>query len=218
MTIPEPSGPLWTEVKARYDPWPPDDEVVAQQLGTAWRGAAGAVNDASAQVTTSGQAAHASWQDTGGDAMGAGAAAIGTTFEQLGQQQLQQAALAEDYATSLIRAKQGIHDVIAEYSTGLHLNGTINQPSAEDPLIDLEAQAGVQVTGPKLEQPLGPVTISAQPEFYVGPGAKFSFDPNYENGKFSLGLKIGASPFIGGGLNGGVTLDFPEIYRSLFPS
>jgi hypothetical protein len=47
---------------------------------------------------------------------GVQAAAVGTTFEQLGRRQLQQAVVAEDYATSLIRAKQGIHDVIAEYS------------------------------------------------------------------------------------------------------
>ncbi|MEV1119775.1 hypothetical protein AB0I91_32375 [Actinosynnema sp. NPDC049800] len=307
MTTPEPSGPLWAEVKARYDPWPPDDEVVAQQLGAAWRGAAGAVTDAGAEVTTSGRAAHASWQDTGGETVEGQAAAVGSTFEQLGQRQLQQAVLAEDYATSLIRTKQGIHDVVAaysplyeaalisphdpgdmmvvdyvnrivdaageailrlltieshgpgidpegrlptpeslatggpiiggdlnfyfdhgtwkafdgtvegEYSAGLHLTGAINQPRSEDPLIDLEAQFGVQVSGPELEHSLGPLTVSAQPEVYVGPGAKFALDVINENGKVGLGFKVGASAIAGGALNGELALDFGEIGRSLFP-
>ncbi|MPZ80748.1 MAG: hypothetical protein GEV28_10260 [Actinophytocola sp.] len=36
--IPEPSSPLWSTVKAVYDPWPQDLEEVARQLGDGWRG------------------------------------------------------------------------------------------------------------------------------------------------------------------------------------
>jgi hypothetical protein len=60
MALPEPDNPLYAAVKAIANPWPPDDEDVAQQLAQAWTTAGKAAQQVGTQQATTGLAGKAS--------------------------------------------------------------------------------------------------------------------------------------------------------------
>lgn len=116
MTIAEPDAPLWTAVKARGVQWPADVEEVAADLGAAWHGAADGIASGSGLVRTSGGDLQASWGDPAGGTAQGRAVQISAQLDQVQQRLRQQGDQATAYAESLIRSKNGIHQVINEYS------------------------------------------------------------------------------------------------------
>lgn len=113
MGIPEPSSPLWMVVKAIYDSWPPDDEVVAQQLGNVWRRGAGELAKAATGTADAGTAAHAAWMDHAGTSFKGRLGEAGRKMDELQQQMHAVGARGDRYAQELVTAKTAITTTIA---------------------------------------------------------------------------------------------------------
>ena len=116
MTIAEPDARLWTEVKARGVEWPADVEEVAADLGTAWNTAADNVTAGNTVVHSVGGDVSTAWGDLAGGLTQSRTEQIGAGLTQVEQQLRQQGGQATAYAASLVRTKQGIHQVVNAYS------------------------------------------------------------------------------------------------------
>ncbi|NKE61191.1 hypothetical protein FXN61_32225 [Lentzea sp. PSKA42] len=113
MGIPEPSSPLWTAVKAIDNTWPPDDEVVAINLGGAWgRGADTMVLGARA-TGNAGADAVASWQDTAGGMFGQRVDGFTRAVSRLDLSMRDLATRAEHYGREVESTKTTITSTIA---------------------------------------------------------------------------------------------------------
>lgn len=111
--IREPSSPLWTAVKAIDDTWPPDDEVVAINLGGAWgRGADTMVVGAHA-TGSAGADAVASWQDIAGVTFGQRVDGFTRAVSRLDLSMRDLATRAEHYGREVESAKTTITSTIA---------------------------------------------------------------------------------------------------------
>jgi hypothetical protein len=113
MGVPEPNSPLWTEVKAVDDTWPPDDEVVARDLGAALGRGADAMAQGARQTGGAGADAVASWQDTAGEKFGGRVDEFTRSAGQVDQSLRGIAARAEQYGRELESAKTSITTTIA---------------------------------------------------------------------------------------------------------
>lgn len=279
-----------------------DIEEVAADLGAAWHGAADGIASGGGLVRTSGGDLQASWGDPAGGMARGRAVEISARLDQVQQRLRQQGDQATAYSESLIRSKNGIHQVINEYSpfydlldprdpnpgvqwlmaltrsvvdrateaiqwlltiesqgpevdhsaegpndsgrvgsvsgdasldhgrwnafggalhgdysAGLHADGQLNAPGSGDPIVDVNVRAGARASLDTIDVvDTGPVRFSVTPEAYVGPGANLTIDPKWEDGRFDLGFKIGASPIVGGSFGTDLSIDFEEIRKSIF--
>lgn len=109
----EPVSPLWTAVKAIYNPWPPDDEGTAQQLAQAWNRAATTTVRTAEQATGIGGSVLNAWSDTNGSNLNFKVGAHATKLADLSTRMGEQAGAADTYAVALATAKSAIHDTIA---------------------------------------------------------------------------------------------------------
>ncbi|MFC4858804.1 hypothetical protein [Actinophytocola glycyrrhizae] len=115
MGLPEPVGLLWTEVKGVHDPWPPDDEQAALDLGAAWQQAAATAHTAAEQAVTAGGNAHAAWQDGAGRLLDGTIRAYGEQVVLLEQGMLMHGDAARRYGEQVRSVKQTIASVISTY-------------------------------------------------------------------------------------------------------
>ncbi len=115
MGLPEPSGPLWTEVKGIYDPWPPDDEQAALDLGAAWTQAAATARRAAEQSVAAGGNAYAAWQDGAGQLLDSHTRAYGEQVGTLEQGMLMHGDAARRYGEQVRSVKETIQSVISTY-------------------------------------------------------------------------------------------------------
>lgn len=113
MGMPEPNSPLWIMVKAIDDPWPPDDEVAARDLGAALGRGADAMTQGARQTGRAGADAVASWLDDVGDKFGGRVDEFARTAGQVDQSMRNVAAHAELYGRELESAKTTITSTIA---------------------------------------------------------------------------------------------------------
>ena len=114
MGLPEPNNELYAAVKSIFDPWPPDDEETARQLGQTWRSAGQAASQAKTQVESSQQAVTSAWRDEAGSAFGAKLDSGGQSLQQISEGAAQLAAAAEKYAQELVDAKTTITQVVSQ--------------------------------------------------------------------------------------------------------
>lgn len=115
MGLPEPSGPLWGEVKEIWDPWPPDDEDVATRLGDEWRRAAETAVRAGQDAVAAGGAAYASWWDDAGGLFRDTVGRYGQSVDVLGQGMLMHGGAAARYAEQVRHVKETIGSYIESY-------------------------------------------------------------------------------------------------------
>lgn len=113
MAIPEPNTPLWTAVKAIDDTWPPDDEVVARDLGKALGRGADTMAQGAAATTRAGADAVASWRDAAGEKFGGQVDQFAQSAGRADQSMRNVAAHAERYGGELESAKNTITNTIA---------------------------------------------------------------------------------------------------------
>ncbi|WP_424186517.1 hypothetical protein ACOBQX_01515 [Actinokineospora sp. G85] len=113
MGILEPSGPLWSAVKAIDDTWPPDDEVAALDLGGAWGRGADAMVQGAHATARAGADAVASWQDTAGGMFGQRVDGFTQAVGRLEVSMRDLATRAEHYGREVESAKSTIVSTIA---------------------------------------------------------------------------------------------------------
>jgi hypothetical protein len=111
--MPEPNGPLWSAVKAVDDPWPPDDEVAARDLGAALGRGADAMVRGARQTGRAGADAVASWLDAAGEKFGGRVDEFTRSAGQVDQSIRDVGARAEQYGRELESAKTSITSTIA---------------------------------------------------------------------------------------------------------
>lgn len=114
MGVPEPAGPLWAAVKAIYDPWPPDDEVVAGEVGGAWRRGGDVVAQGASETAGAGSAALAAWRDAAGTGFHGRVGDFTANADRLRQRMGTLAARGEHYSRELTSAKDTITTTIAK--------------------------------------------------------------------------------------------------------
>lgn len=117
MGLPEPTGPLWTEVKGIYDPWPPDDEQAAIDLGAAWQQAATTAHTAAEQSVAAGANAYAAWQDDAGLLFDGTTRAYGEQVGLIEQGMLMHGEAARRYGEQVRSVKETIESVISTYQS-----------------------------------------------------------------------------------------------------
>jgi hypothetical protein len=113
MGIPEPTGPLWSAVKAIHDSWPPDDEVAARAVGGAWRRGADVLDQSATEAGAAGEDVRAAWRDVAGDAFDGRLVSFRQTVGTTREQMLVLAAQGENYAGELEAVKTTITSTIA---------------------------------------------------------------------------------------------------------
>lgn len=113
MGMAEPNSPLWTAVKSFDDPWPPDDEVVARELGAALGRGADAIAQGARATGRAGADAAASWRDAAGDEFGTRVDQFTRSASQADQSMRKVATHAERYGSELESAKTTITGAIA---------------------------------------------------------------------------------------------------------
>lgn len=113
MGMPEPNSPLWAAVKAIDDTWPPDDDVVAFELGKAWGRGADTVVAGAHATGRAGTDAVASWQDPVGDAFGGEVNEFTQAASRADQSMRDPGVRAEHYGRELVSAKTIITSTIA---------------------------------------------------------------------------------------------------------
>ncbi len=111
--IPEPANELYAAVKAIANPWPPDSEEAAQQLGTAWTNAGNSVTQAGTQIGAVASALTSAWPDPAGAALGTQIAGCAKALQQVGQSATQLAGMATQYGQVLVEVKTAITKTIA---------------------------------------------------------------------------------------------------------
>jgi hypothetical protein len=111
--VQEPSGPLWSAVKAIHDPWPLDDEIAARDVGGAWKTGGTAVAKGAADATRASGNVLASWQDSAGQTFNDGVQTYAQSVSQVTQRMQGLAARGENYAQVLVSAKNTIVSTIA---------------------------------------------------------------------------------------------------------
>jgi hypothetical protein len=113
MAIPEPSTPLWSAVKRIDDTWPPDDEVMALDLGRALGRGADTVSRGAQATSRAGADAVASWRDAAGTKFGGQVDKFAQSAGRADQSMRRVAARAELYGRELESAKTTISNTIA---------------------------------------------------------------------------------------------------------
>ncbi|MEV8442644.1 NucA/NucB deoxyribonuclease domain-containing protein [Actinosynnema sp. NPDC051121] len=108
MGITEPGSPLWTAVKAIDDTWPPDDEVVAIDLGRAWERGADTMVRGARTTGSAGADAVASWQDAAGGMFGQRVDGFTRAVSRLDLSMRDLAARAEHYGREVESTKTAI--------------------------------------------------------------------------------------------------------------
>ncbi|MGH3762743.1 hypothetical protein [Actinophytocola sp.] len=115
MGLPEPAGPLWTEVKGIFDPWPPDDEQAAIDLGAAWQQAATTARTAGESSVAAGGNTHSAWPDQAGELLDTTIQRFGQQVGELEQGMLMHGGAAERYGEQVRSVKETIDSVIRSY-------------------------------------------------------------------------------------------------------
>ncbi|MCT2582004.1 WXG100-like domain-containing protein [Actinophytocola gossypii] len=113
MPVSEPSGPLWSAVKAIYDPWPLDQEAAATALADAWRQGGAAMVMGASRSISAGNAAHAAWQDPAGGGFDTTVADRSRPMADLQPQMELAASRGDGYAAELVAVKNDIVSTIA---------------------------------------------------------------------------------------------------------
>lgn len=111
--ITEPSSPLWIAIKQKYNAWPPDDEGVANQLGTDLRDFAAATSSGHADLNQTGQALSGAWHDSAGVDMADKASSVADDWSKIAKTAGAQGTLARNYAQALIFVKRTISSTVA---------------------------------------------------------------------------------------------------------
>lgn len=111
----EPTGsPLWDAIVKIYNPWPLDDETVAAEVATAWRGGGSVLEEGAKQTGLAGEASLAAWTDPVGVDYGGQVAALAAKTAEYQQSMAGRAAHADYYGAELTSAKTSIHDTVAQ--------------------------------------------------------------------------------------------------------
>lgn len=113
IVITEPSSPLWTAIKQKYNAWPPDNEDVAYQLGTDLGTFSSAASAGHTDLHQTGQALGGVWRDSAGAALMDKATSVAGDWSRIAQAAGTQGALARNYAQALTFVKQTISGTVA---------------------------------------------------------------------------------------------------------
>ena len=111
--IAEPSSDLWAAVKQRYNAWPPDNEDVANQLGTHLGTFASAAANGHSDLNQTGQSLGEVWPDAAGSDMADKTNSVATDWSKIAQTAGTQGMLAQSYGHALSIVKQTISGTIA---------------------------------------------------------------------------------------------------------
>ncbi|QUQ67168.1 WXG100-like domain-containing protein [Kutzneria sp. CA-103260] len=111
--IAEPSSDLWTAIKQKYNAWPPDNEDVANQLGTHLGTFASAASAGHSDLHQTGQSLGAVWRDSAGADMVDKVSSVASDWSKIAQTAGTQGALAQSYSRALSFVKQTISGTVA---------------------------------------------------------------------------------------------------------
>lgn len=111
--IAEPSSDLWAAIKQKYNAWPPDNEDVANQLGTHLGTFASAASNGHADLHRTGQSLGSAWRDSAGADMVDKASSVASDWSKIAQTAQTQGALAQSYGHALSVVKQTISGTVA---------------------------------------------------------------------------------------------------------
>ncbi|MEV6638400.1 DUF4157 domain-containing protein [Actinoplanes sp. NPDC051470] len=113
MAIEQPVSPLWSAVTKIYNPWPLDDEGVAAEVATAWRGGGKVLAEGAKETGRAGDASLSAWPDPVGVDYGGQVAAVASHGAELERNLHARAAHADYYGAQLTSAKSSIVDTVA---------------------------------------------------------------------------------------------------------
>jgi hypothetical protein len=125
--IAEPSSDLWTAIKQKYNAWPPDNEDVANQLGTHLGTFASAASAGHTDLHQTGQSLGGVWRDPAGADMVDKTTSVASDWSKIAQTAGNQRTLAQNYGRTLTTVKQAI-------------SGTV---SANEPLYELLSASSI---------------------------------------------------------------------------
>jgi hypothetical protein len=131
MAIQEPASPLWTAVKAIYDPWPADDEAMAADLAGAWRTGGSVLAQGTQEATRAAEASLAAWPDAAGEQFHGQVRGFAAGTGRLEQNVTNRAAHAEYYGNELTSAKNAIVTTIAQNEKG-YADAGLAGPAAQN--------------------------------------------------------------------------------------
>lgn len=106
--IPEPSTPLWSAVRARYDSWPPDNEDIAGELAWELRDLHDTTSTGSERLRNNANVTRDHWRDEAGGVLSEKVAENAADWANSGSAAQQLASVAERYAADLTAVKQAI--------------------------------------------------------------------------------------------------------------
>lgn len=113
LNVQEPLGsPLWTAVKSFADPWPPDQEGDAWQMGLIWAQTAEQATRAGQQASAAAGRVPGVWPDAAGQSLHGRVGDYLTGIGQLGQEMETISAAVSRYATELMNTKKSITSTI----------------------------------------------------------------------------------------------------------
>ena len=111
--IAEPSSELWTAIKQKYNAWPPDNEDVANQLGTHLGTFASAASTGHADLHQTGQSLGSVWRDAAGADIVDKASSVADDWSKIAQTAGTQGAMAQAYGHALSFVKQTISGTVS---------------------------------------------------------------------------------------------------------
>lgn len=111
--IPQPQTQLWSVVKGFYDSWPPDNEDIAQELGTALKSFAKVAADGSQKLINNAGTLRTTWRDEAGGVLAGKIGTNATQWTTVNNDAALLAEIADSYANVIITAKRFIIEVIA---------------------------------------------------------------------------------------------------------
>ncbi|HEV3359949.1 MAG TPA: hypothetical protein VG247_24310 [Pseudonocardiaceae bacterium] len=111
--IAEPSSDLWTAIKQKYNAWPPDNEDVANQLGTHLAAFASTASTGHTDLHQTGQSLGGVWRDSAGADMVDKASSVATDWSKIAQTAQTQGTMAQTYGRALSFVKQTISGTVA---------------------------------------------------------------------------------------------------------
>lgn len=172
MGVPEPTGPLWTAVKAVHDSWPPDDEVDASDVAAAWRRGGDTVVQDASDTARAGGVAQAAWRDPAGADFHGRVGDFAAGASRLHQQMGSLAARGEHYGRELTSAKNTITTTVARNENTYALLGNpllgaagpaMRNVFATEIATSLRDMIAEKAAGLRA-QPAGPAPDSASPQ------------------------------------------------------
>ncbi|MFI7676894.1 hypothetical protein [Actinophytocola sp. NPDC049390] len=166
-------------MKGVYDPWPPDDEQAALDLGLAWEQAATTARRAGEQSVAAGGNAYAAWQDDAGQLLDAHTRAYGEQVGVLDQGMLMHRDAARRYGEQVRSVKETIQSVISTYQPFYDLLSNPRFGEAGRAMRDWLVQ---DVAGRLRDMVLGAADQLGLQLSGTGPGAGFEMKPP-EGGK-----------------------------------